>query len=77
MPLSCILYDAFGIQVLYRHHLNQVTIYATITDTTPATLTAIISDNDTPGHATTTPTATTPSTPAGLSDLSPSPIRLR
>ncbi|HVB45185.1 MAG TPA: recombinase family protein [Streptosporangiaceae bacterium] len=74
------LYDAFGIQVLYRHHLNQVTIYATITDTTPATLTAIISDSDTPARATpaqrhSAHATTAHAGPAGLSDLSHSPIR--
>jgi len=45
------LYDAFGIELLYRHDMHQVTIYATVTATTPATIAAIMADSDTPGHA--------------------------
>ena len=29
------LYDAFGIEILYRHDSRQVTIHATITTATP------------------------------------------
>jgi site-specific DNA recombinase len=49
------LCQAFGLELLYRHDMHQVTIHATITDTTPATIAAIIADSDTPGHATTSP----------------------
>ena len=37
-----LLYEAFGIELLYRHDLRQVTIHAAITISTPAALTAII-----------------------------------
>jgi site-specific DNA recombinase len=40
------LYDAFSLQILYKHDMNQITIYATITDTTPAALTDILSCTD-------------------------------
>jgi len=63
--LQAQLYDAFSIQVLYRHHINQVSIHATITDTTPQTLAAIIADAH-PEHA---------PTPASCSDLVHRPIR--
>jgi hypothetical protein len=36
------LYDALGIELLYRHDLNQVTIYATITPSTPRALAALL-----------------------------------
>ena len=36
------LYDAFGIEILYRHDSRQVTIHATITTATPGTLAQII-----------------------------------
>ena len=38
------LYAAFGIQALYRAPLNQVTIWATITSTTPGILAALTAD---------------------------------
>ena len=34
-PLHARLYDAFAIDLLYRHDINQVTIHATITPATP------------------------------------------
>ena len=37
-----LVYDAFGIELLYRHDLNQVTIHAAITTSTPTALTALI-----------------------------------
>ena len=51
------LYDAFSIELLYKHGMHQVTIFATITDSTPATLAAIISLSE-------NPTAPPPSPPA-------------
>ena len=38
------LFDAFDIQALYSKAHNQVTFWATITPSTPATLAAIIAD---------------------------------
>ena len=38
------LYAAFDIQCLYRHDAGQVTIWATITDTTPGIITALTAD---------------------------------
>jgi site-specific DNA recombinase len=45
------LFDAFDIQALYSKTHNQVTLWATITPSTPATLAAIIADSDTPDPA--------------------------
>ena len=48
------LYDAFDIQALYRQPMKQATIWATITDTTPGTIAALLTDprtdNDTFGN---------------------------
>jgi site-specific DNA recombinase len=52
------LYAAFDIQCLYRHDARQVTIWATITDTTPAIIAALTADPRTDSD-----TATTASTP--------------
>ena len=38
------LYAAFDIQCLYRHDVGQVTIWATITDTTPGIIAALTAD---------------------------------
>jgi hypothetical protein len=38
------LIDALDIQILYRPEQQQTTIWATLTDTTPATITALLSD---------------------------------
>jgi hypothetical protein len=35
---------AFGLQAIYRHDTRQATIVLTITDTTPATINAILAD---------------------------------
>ena len=40
------LYDAFGIEIPYRHDSRQVTIHATITAATPGTLAQIIGQCD-------------------------------
>jgi site-specific DNA recombinase len=42
------LFDAFGIQFLYRPHLRQVTIFATITDTTPQAIAALAAISENP-----------------------------
>jgi hypothetical protein len=64
------LFDALGIQLLYRHHLGQVTIFAAITDATPDAIAALaaISEN---------PDGTTPLDPRdqqAFSDLAQRPI---
>jgi DNA invertase Pin-like site-specific DNA recombinase len=41
------LYQAFDLQLLYKHETSQVTIRATITTSTPATVAAIIHDSQT------------------------------
>jgi hypothetical protein len=38
------IYAAFDIHALYRHDRHQVTIWATITPATPATIAALIED---------------------------------
>jgi site-specific DNA recombinase len=48
--LLAALYQAFDIQCLYKPDMHQVTIFATITTSTPGTVAAIISDA-TPGPA--------------------------
>jgi len=42
------LYQAFDLQLLYNKEMNQVTIYATITTSTPGTIAAILSDSEPP-----------------------------
>jgi len=64
------LYDAFGIQMLYKHDMRQVTIWATITETTPATLAAVIAGSEIPGHAA---TATTTGSQPEFGDLTRPP----
>ena len=41
-------YQAFGIELFYNKDQNQVTIYATITTSTPQTVAAIINDSEPP-----------------------------
>jgi DNA invertase Pin-like site-specific DNA recombinase len=53
------LYAAFDISCLYRQDKQQVTIRATITDTTPATITALLNDPRTDPAATSPDTAKT------------------
>ena len=45
------LFDAFDIQALYNKAANQITLWATITPSTPAALAAIIADSETPDLA--------------------------
>jgi hypothetical protein len=45
------LIDAFDIQALYNKAGNQITLWATITPSTPAALAAIIADSETPDLA--------------------------
>jgi len=43
-----LFYQAFGIELLYNKEQNQVTIYATITTSTPGTVARLISDSEPP-----------------------------
>ena len=58
------LYAAFDIQCLYRQDAGQVTIWATITDTTPGIITALTAD-----PRTDTDTAASTPAPALFADL--------
>jgi hypothetical protein len=42
--IQAALYQAFDLQLLYRKDMHQVTIWATITDSTPHAVAAIIND---------------------------------
>jgi hypothetical protein len=64
------LLDALDIQVLYRPELHQATIWATLTDTIPATITALLADPRT-GTTQATPQ---PASPAPIPDLAQGPI---
>jgi site-specific DNA recombinase len=46
--LHTLLYQAFSLEMLYRPAQHQVTIWATLTTSTPAALAAIIEDSDNP-----------------------------
>jgi site-specific DNA recombinase len=60
-PLIERLLAALDVQCLYRKNLDQVTIWAAITDTTPRTLAALLADPRTDND-----TATTPQQPAAV-----------
>ena len=45
LKLRCKLYQAFDLQLLYKHDTPQVTCRAVITDSTPQTVNAIINDS--------------------------------
>jgi hypothetical protein len=61
--LLAALYQAFDIQCLYKPDMHQVTIFATITTSTPATVAAIINAAGSgPAHAG-TPAQTRPARP--------------
>ena len=45
------LYQALGIEILYKHDMHQVTCRAVLTTSTPDTVTAIISDTSSPAPA--------------------------
>jgi hypothetical protein len=72
--LVAALLDALDIQVLYRPEQQQATIWATLTDTTPRTITVLLSD---PRVAASIPAPRRPaetSTEAIISDSAQSPI---
>jgi hypothetical protein len=56
------LIDALYIQILYRPEQQQTTIWATLTDTTPTTITALLSDP----RVTAGQSASQPSVPASM-----------
>jgi hypothetical protein len=65
--IQAALDQAFDIQLLYRKDMHQVTIWATITDSTPHAVAAIIADaGHDPAPATTSPAPPAP-TPAPAS----------
>ena len=59
--IQAALYQAFDMQLLYRKDMHQVTIWATITGSTPHAVTAIINDAS---HDPTPATSPTPAQPA-------------
>jgi hypothetical protein len=61
--IQAALYQAFDIQLLYRKDMHQVTIWATITDSTPHAVAAIINDASHDPTPATSPAPTQP-TPA-------------
>jgi len=65
------LYDAFSIELLYKHGMHQVTLFATITDSTPDALAAIIALSENPDGTTTL----TPRDHQLFSDLTQRPMR--
>jgi site-specific DNA recombinase len=64
--LQAALYEAFGIELLYNNDIHQVTIWATITDSTPRTVAAIIADSEdpSPGNTASAPVSDLPQHPA-------------
>ncbi len=62
--IQAALYQAFDIQALYKPGMDQVTIFATITTSTPQAVAALIADagND-PASATPDPAPATPASP--------------
>ena len=77
--IQAALYQAFDIQLLYRKDMHQVTIWATITGSTPDAVAAIINDaSHDPAPATTSPApaqpAPEPASPT-MSALTQRPIR--
>jgi site-specific DNA recombinase len=70
-PLKEKLLAALDVQCLYRKEQNQVTIWVTITDTTPATLAALLADPRTDHHQT---DPQTPAQPTGSGELAQRPI---
>jgi len=71
--LQAALYQAFDIQALYKPDMHQVTIFATITTSTPQAVAAIINHaGDDPAHA--SPAADGQPAAAGPEDLALYPL---
>ena len=68
------LLNALDIQVLYRPEQHQATSWATLTDTTPATITALLSDPRVTATQTSPQQPGPPSTPTPNSELAQGPI---
>jgi site-specific DNA recombinase len=68
--IKAALIDAFGIQALYNKDMNQVTIWASLTDDTPRTIAALLADprtdNDTSPAPATDPAPSVHSGPAPI-----------
>ena len=75
--IQAALYHAFDLQLLYNKDMHQVTIWATITSSTPHAVAAIISDASHPAPATTTPGQPAPAPAPAMSALTQRPIRPR
>jgi site-specific DNA recombinase len=67
------LINALDIQILYRPEQDQATIWATLTDTTPATITALLNDPRVSASQN-SPQAPEPGTPSPMSELAQGPI---
>jgi hypothetical protein len=76
-PLIERLLAALDVQCLYRKNLDQVTIWATITDTTPRTLAALLADPRTDNDTAASPQQPAPITaaPDNRGELAQGPIR--
>jgi hypothetical protein len=70
------LINALDIQILYRPEQDQATIWATLTDTTPATITALLNDPRVSASQNSTHAAE-PTTPGPISELAQGPIYSR
>ena len=70
------LINALDIQILYRPEQHQATIWATLTDTTPATITALLADPRV-NAGQPSPTAPEPATPSPMSELAQGPIEVQ
>ena len=71
------LINALDIQILYRPEQGQATIWATLTDTTPATITAILADPRVSASQPSPRPAAQPSTPGPMSELAQGPMWLK
>jgi hypothetical protein len=68
------LIGALDIQVLYRPEQHQATVWATLTDTTPATITALLNDPRIAASQASPQPPTPPGTPAPNSELAQGPM---
>ena len=68
------LINALDIQILYRPEQHQATIWATLTDTTPATISALLGDPRVTASQPGPRPAAQPSTPSLMSELAQGPI---
>src|ERR1017187_5019763 len=72
--IQAVLYQAFDLQLLYNKDMHQVTIWATITSSTPHAVAAIIPDASHPAPATATPGQPAPAPAPAMSALTQRPI---